>query len=86
MSFHSSQVRCKWYKIQEAKISQISHKKLPEIFLDPSYVFEPEENIKYPYNIGLWGSIETHDRIHQESYALRYDNFITLNLIGQGIW
>ena len=29
MSFHSSQVRCKWHKIQEAKIS---HKKLPEIF------------------------------------------------------
>ena len=35
MSFHSSQVRCKWHKIQEA---EISHKKLPEIF--SKYVFK----------------------------------------------
>ena len=49
----------------------------PKKLLDPDYVFKPEKNIKYPYNIGLLGSIETHDRIHQNSYALRYDNLNT---------
>ena len=53
---------------------EILANKIPDKFLDPDYVFKPEENIKYPYKIGLWGSIETHDRIHQKSYALRYDN------------
>ena len=53
---------------------EILAKKPPDKFLDPDYVFKPEKNIKYPYKIGLWGSIETHDRIHQKSYALRYDN------------
>ena len=53
---------------------EILAKKLPDKFLDPEYVFKAEENIQYPYKIGLWGSIETHDRIHQKSYALRYDN------------
>ena len=57
---------------------EILAKKLPDKFLDPDYVFKAEENIKYPYKIGLWGSIETHDRIHQKSYALRYDNLNSL--------
>ena len=58
---------------------EVLAKKLPERFLDPGYVFKPDENIEYPYKIGLWDSIETHDRIHQKSYALRYDNLITLD-------
>ena len=49
----------------------------PDKFLDNEYVFKFEENINYPYNTGLWGSIETHTRIHQNPWALRYDNKVT---------
>ena len=49
----------------------------PKQFLDDEYIFKFEENIKYPYDTGFWGPIETHTRIHQNAWALRYDNKIT---------
>ena len=49
----------------------------PKRFLDDEYIFKFEENIKYPYDTGFWGPIETHTRIHQNPWALRYDNKVT---------
>ena len=49
-----------------------------EKFLSDDYVFSSEENIQYPYDTGLWGSLETHMRIHPNSWALRYDNDISV--------
>ena len=49
----------------------------PKKFLDDEYIFKFEENIKYQYDTGFWGPIETHTRIHQNAWALRYDNKIT---------
>ena len=52
-------------------------KKPPKKFLDENFIFKPEQNIKYPYKTGLWGQLETHNRIHQNPWALRYSNEIT---------
>ena len=52
-------------------------KKPPKKFLDEDFIFKPEQNIKYPYKTGLWGQLETHNRIHQNPWALRYSNEIT---------
>ena len=49
-----------------------------EKFLSNDYVFSSEEDIQYPYDTGLWGSLETHMRIHPNSWALRYDNDISV--------
>ena len=45
--------------------------------LDENYVFKGDQNIKYPYKTGLWGTISTHSRIHQNPWALRYDNEVS---------
>ena len=57
--------------------SSVYAKDPPKKFLDDEYIFKFEENIKYPYDTGFWGPIETHTRIHQNAWALRYDNKIT---------
>ena len=55
----------------------VNAKKPPKKFLKDDYIFKGGQNIKWPYKTGLWGQMVTHERIHQNPWALRYNNSLT---------
>ena len=45
----------------------------PKKYLDEGYVFKHQKFIKWPEKTAIWGKIETHGRISQNPWNLRYE-------------
>ena len=57
-------------------ISSSFAKDPPKKYLDESYIFKNQQIISWPEKIGIWENIETHGRISQNSWNLRYEKEI----------
>jgi len=52
-----------------------NNKKYEQKYLDPNYVFKSDEKVIWPNGFGDWGkTFKVHDRIHPNSWALRFDD------------
>ena len=56
-----------------------NNKKKEQKYLDPNYVFKGHEKLKWIEEIGNWSMLETHDRISQNPWNLRYETNVVRN-------